>query len=132
MAHLTYEQRYTIEVLLKTKKAKSEIAKTLSVDKSIIYREIKRNYDGRSGEYKAILTQYKYEFRLENNQKLMFSNFCHVVKHFYYLLFIFFLFVKVGKGKKINHFFFTLNTSYFILINLVKINQLCLSKKSSN
>jgi IS30 family transposase len=74
---------------LKTKKSKSEIAKTLSVDKSIIYREIKRNYDGRSGEYKAILTQNKYEFRLENNQKLMFSNFCHVVRHFYYLFFSF-------------------------------------------
>ena len=69
MAHLTYEQRYTIEVLLKTKKSKSEIAKTLSVDKSIIYRELKRNCDRRSGEYKAVLAQKKYEFRLENKPR---------------------------------------------------------------
>lgn len=52
MSHLSYEQRYTIEVLLQDKKSKSEIAKLLSVDKSVIYRELKRNSDERNGVYK--------------------------------------------------------------------------------
>ncbi len=49
MALLSYEQRYTIEVLLQSKTSKTEIASILSVDKSVIYREIKRNCDKRSG-----------------------------------------------------------------------------------
>ena len=64
MAHLSYEQIYTLEVLLKTNKSKAEIASILSVDKSVIYRELKRNSDGRSGKYKALLAQRKYENRL--------------------------------------------------------------------
>jgi IS30 family transposase len=64
MSHLSYEQRYTIEVLLQDKKSKSEIAKLLSVDKSVIYRELKRNSDERNGVYKAKLAQSKYEKRL--------------------------------------------------------------------
>jgi IS30 family transposase len=69
MSHLSYEQRYTIEVLLKTNKSKAEIASTLSLDKSVIYREIKRNCDKRSGEYKAFLAQKKYENRLVTKPK---------------------------------------------------------------
>ena len=69
MAHLSYEQRYTLEVLLKTNKSKAEIASILSVDKSIIYRELKRNSDGRSGKYKALLAQRKYENRLVTKPK---------------------------------------------------------------
>lgn len=64
MSHLSYEQRYTIEVLLQDKKSKSEIAKLLSVDKTVIYRELKRNSDERNGVYKAKLAQSKYEKRL--------------------------------------------------------------------
>ena len=64
MTHLSYEQRYTIEVLLQSKTSKTEIASILSVDKSVIYREIKRNCDKRSGVYKAFLAQNKYENRL--------------------------------------------------------------------
>ena len=49
---------------MKTNKSKAEIASILSVDRSIIYRELKRNCDGRSGKYKALLAQWKYENRL--------------------------------------------------------------------
>lgn len=69
MSHLSYEQRYTIEVLLQSKTSKSEIALVLSVDKSVIYREIKRNCDKRSGAYKALLAQNKYENRLATKPK---------------------------------------------------------------
>jgi IS30 family transposase len=69
MAHLSYEQRYTLEVLLKTNKSKAEIASILSVNKSVIYRELKRNSDGRSGKYKALLAQRKYENRLVTKPK---------------------------------------------------------------
>ena len=55
MGHLTLEQRYTIQVLLKEGLNQSLIAKRLSRDKSVIQREIKRNCDLRSGEYKADL-----------------------------------------------------------------------------
>ena len=34
MSHLSYEQRYTIEVLLNQGVSKNEIAKTISVDKT--------------------------------------------------------------------------------------------------
>jgi len=71
MSHLSYEQRYTIEVLLQDKKSKSEIAKLLSVDKTVIYRELKRNSDERNGVYKAKLAQSKYEKRLFSKPKYM-------------------------------------------------------------
>lgn len=69
MSHLSYEQRYTIEVLLQDKKSKSEIAKLLSVNKTVIYRELKRNSDERNGVYKAKLAQSKYEKRLFSKPK---------------------------------------------------------------
>ena len=69
MSHLSYEQRYTIEVLLLDKKSKSEIAKLLLVDKTVIYRELKRNSDERNGVYRAKLAQSKYEKRLFSKPK---------------------------------------------------------------
>ena len=57
MSHLSYEQRYTIEVLLQSNKTKSEIAKVISVDKSVVSRDIKRNCDCKSGRYRAKLAQ---------------------------------------------------------------------------
>ena len=69
MAHLSYEQRYTIEVFLNTNKSKIEIAKLLKIDKSVVYRELKRNCDGRSGVYKSKLAQLKYEERLYSKPK---------------------------------------------------------------
>lgn len=59
MGHLTLEQRYTIQVLLKEGLNQSLIAKKLNRDKSVIQREIKRNCDLRSGEYKADLADKK-------------------------------------------------------------------------
>ena len=53
MVHFFYEKRYTIEVFLKTNKSKIEIAKLLKIDKSVIYPELKRNCDLRSGVYKS-------------------------------------------------------------------------------
>lgn len=48
--HLTQEQRYTISVCLKEKMSKEHIAKLIGVDKSTIYREIKRNKNS-NGRY---------------------------------------------------------------------------------
>lgn len=41
--HLTSEQRYTIDVLLRQKKSRKEIAQTIGVSQSTLSREIKRN-----------------------------------------------------------------------------------------
>lgn len=43
MKHLTLAQRYALKAYLECGKTKSEIAKLLGVDRSTIYREIKRN-----------------------------------------------------------------------------------------
>ena len=69
MSHLSYEQRYTIEVLLNQGVSKKEIANTISVDKTVVYRELKRNSDGRNGCYKSKLAQSKYENRLSIKPK---------------------------------------------------------------
>ncbi len=52
MSHLSYEQRYTIDILLQAGESKPSIAKKLKVDKTTIYRELKRNSDQRNGTYK--------------------------------------------------------------------------------
>jgi IS30 family transposase len=69
MSHLTDKQRYTIYVLLKEGKSKTEISKTIGRDKSVISREIARNKDLRSGEYRHDLAQRKYEERLRTKSK---------------------------------------------------------------
>ena len=69
MSHLTYEQRYTIEVLLQAKEIKSSIAKKLGVNKSIITREVNRNSDRRNRVYKAKLAQRKYDERMAGKNK---------------------------------------------------------------
>jgi len=69
MAHLSYEQRYTIEILLQAGEKKPSIAKKLNVNKTVIYREVLRNCDGRSLVYKAKLAQRKYEQRLSSKPK---------------------------------------------------------------
>lgn len=71
MAHLSYEQRYSIEVLLKAGKSQTEIGKIISVDKSVISREIRRNRDERNGLYRATLAQKKYDSRLYSKPKHM-------------------------------------------------------------
>ena len=59
MAHLTVEQRYTISSMLKSGYSQSAIAKTINKDKSVISRELNRNSDARSGEYRSDLAQRK-------------------------------------------------------------------------
>jgi IS30 family transposase len=45
MSHLSFEQRYSIEVLLKAEKSQTEIGAIISVDNSVVSLEIKRNRD---------------------------------------------------------------------------------------
>jgi len=63
MSHITREQRYTIEVLLSRDASQVFIAETIGKCKSVISREISRNCDKRSGQYRAVLAQRKYEQR---------------------------------------------------------------------
>ena len=69
MAHLTESQRYVLSSLLKQGKKQCEIAKIIEKDKSVVCREIKRNSDGRSGEYKDDLANRKYHQRQESKNK---------------------------------------------------------------
>ena len=49
--HLTSEQRYTIDVLLRQKKSRKEIAQTIGVSQSTLCRELKRNSGQRGYHY---------------------------------------------------------------------------------
>lgn len=69
MSHLTYEQRYTIAVMLSSDYSQKSIAEALGRDKSVISREIKRNRDGRSGEYRADLAARKCKERHQKKRK---------------------------------------------------------------
>ena len=71
MAHITNAQRYTIEVMLEQGFKRSEIAKAINKDKSVISRELKRNSDSRNGVYKSDLATKKYEKRLKDKPKLI-------------------------------------------------------------
>jgi len=50
---LSYEQRYTNELLFQADEPKSVIATEFGIDKSIVYLEVKRNCDGRNIVYKS-------------------------------------------------------------------------------
>lgn len=63
MSHLTYEQRYTISVMLQAGYSQTSVAEALSRSKSVISREIARNCDGRSKVYNADLAQRKCDAR---------------------------------------------------------------------
>lgn len=69
MAHLTVSQRYTIETMFNSGHSRSEIARTIGKDKSVISRELKRNCDQRSGKYKHALAQRKYLQRQSDKPK---------------------------------------------------------------
>lgn len=60
MSHLTVEQRYIIQILKKQGEKQKEIAKEIGKDPSVVSRELHRNRDLRSNEYKADLAQRKY------------------------------------------------------------------------
>ena len=57
--HITEEQRYAISMMLQIPMSKKAIAEAIGVDKSTVYREIKRNCDARSGSYSMELAQRK-------------------------------------------------------------------------
>jgi len=71
MSHLTTQQRYTIEVMLSQGYPQKEIAESIGKHRSVIYREIKRNCDKRSGEYRHELAQRKYCERQESKPKFI-------------------------------------------------------------
>jgi len=61
--HITEEQRYAISMMLQIPMSKKAIAEAIGVDKSTVYREVKRNCDGRSGNYSMELAQRKADKR---------------------------------------------------------------------
>ena len=67
MSQITYEQRYTISVMLNQGFSKSKIGVFLEKDRSVIGREIMRNKDERSGKYRYELAEKK--CRLRHKQK---------------------------------------------------------------
>ena len=69
MAHLTQEQRYTISCMLKQGYNKSEIARAITKDKSVVFNEIKRNSDNRSGVYDDDLANRKAAKRQKEKAK---------------------------------------------------------------
>lgn len=69
MGHLTTEQRYTIAAMQKAGYRQSAIASAINKDKSVVSRELRRNCDARSGEYRADLAQRKYELRQKQKPK---------------------------------------------------------------
>lgn len=69
MKHITSEERHTIAHLLGQNKSPAQIAKELQRSKSTITREIKRNSDQRSSEYRHELAQRKATERIKNKRK---------------------------------------------------------------
>ncbi|MEM8523606.1 MAG: IS30 family transposase [Bacteroidota bacterium] len=69
MAQLTLKQRYEIAALRKAGTSMSQIAAQIGKHKSTISREINRNADARSGEYRAELAQRKTQQRHKKKPK---------------------------------------------------------------
>ena len=80
MGHLTERQRYEISAMLQADYSKKEIYTRLKIGKSVFYRELKRNCDKRTGEYKPDLAQRKYEQR--KREKPKFIHFTKEIKDF--------------------------------------------------
>ena len=80
MKHITSEQRYTICVMINNNYSQKDIAIAIEKDKSVISRELKRNCDKRSGNYKSDLAQRKYEQRQRDKPKCI--HFTEEVKQF--------------------------------------------------
>ncbi|NQY01384.1 MAG: IS30 family transposase [Flavobacteriaceae bacterium] len=64
MAHITKEQRYTISTMLEQGYSQTKISVCIGKNKSVVSREINRNCDKRSGLYKDVLAQSKYNKRM--------------------------------------------------------------------
>ena len=69
MPHLTESQRYTIQVMLNQGYKRKEICEAIGRDKSVLSREIKRNRDLRTGEYRSELASRKYRERKQSKPK---------------------------------------------------------------
>lgn len=69
MSHLTTEQRYTISMMLAKGESQTKIATTIEKDKSVVSREISRNRDQRSGEYRFELAVKKAKKRQKEKTK---------------------------------------------------------------
>ena len=63
MKHLTVEQRYTISEMRLNSFSLSDIGLVIGKDKSVISRELHRNCDQRSGDYRSDLAQRKHDLR---------------------------------------------------------------------
>ena len=72
--HITEKQRYAISKMLQVPMSKKDIAEAIGVDRSNIYREIKRNCDSCSGKYNPDLAQRKADKRkVEKKRKEVFT-----------------------------------------------------------
>lgn len=69
MKHLTKEQRYTISVMKGNGYKQKQISEAIGKDKSTVSRELQRNCDGRSGEYRQELAQRKCHQRHQTKPK---------------------------------------------------------------
>lgn len=69
MEHLTQLQRYEIFSKLEAGFSKAQIAKWLCVDRSTIYRELRRNSNQKTGVYDPELADKKYRRRMSEKPK---------------------------------------------------------------
>ena len=77
--HITLEQRYKIDALLKAGHKVPFIADQLGVDKSTIYRELKRN-STKTGRYRAVSA---HEFSQEKKERFSLNRkFTIAMEHF--------------------------------------------------
>jgi IS30 family transposase len=71
MSHLTEAQRYEIFALKQVKFSQTAIAEKINKYKSMIIKELKRNNDKRTADYKPELAQRKYEQRKKEKPKFI-------------------------------------------------------------
>lgn len=69
MSHITLQQRYSISAMLALGYKQKDITEIIGKDKSVVSREIIRNCDSHSGEYRFDLAQRKYEKRMVDKPK---------------------------------------------------------------
>lgn len=69
MAHLNFQQRYTICVLLQQQKSITEIARTIGRDKSVVSREIARNGSQSRKAYNYNLAQQRCDLRKKKRHR---------------------------------------------------------------
>ncbi len=67
MKHLTVEHRYKIWAMMQQGSKQKDIALAIGKDKSVVSRELRRNFDNRSLKYNPDLAQCKYDTKLRSN-----------------------------------------------------------------